>query len=510
MPGKISYKKPTVTTRERHGMAGSLLRTLPRRWLMRFSLLCLALAGLGLVFNYTYLSIRHDMRLITAKQPNLFELFYQRARILAPEKLASFIDNSSIKTPIFSENGDATAYAYGYDLATLARLAVIPILPPANQMLSTYQYLLSYPEVLNLYAFYNDRRILGMVGDKRMLPSELQPVNTNLNDIEPWTHYFGCAAFAATHVPCSTDEAQVSDIYTDTFTGLKTITLYFPFVFYDPALADYRYGLTGIDIAIDEAFKDVLRPFESLNPTRTVLSFEEVEPCRPWHICLNTRFMRTKAGNDLFLKWSYSYGDVVRAVLYGPAFKLYLIVLLLLMLTGRGIYGRLRTLALTDHLTRLPRRDILEQALLQEYDFLMLLDIDNFKSINDTHGHGVGDLALVAFARHLTTNMRKGDKAIRWGGEEFIILYKGLNDRASMRQAVTRLLASQLQIPELPAPITFSAGVIRIRDYLTVAEATDLADALLYHVKQHGKHNIAYYQGQEIRLIRDPGTNPVT
>ena len=510
MPGKISYKKPTVTTRERHGMAGSLLRTLPRRWLMRFSLLCLALAGLGLVFNYTYLSIRHDMRLITAKQPNLFELFYQRARILAPEKLASFIDNSSIKTPIFSENGDATAYAYGYDLATLARLAVIPILPPANQMLSTYQYLLSYPEVLNLYAFYNDRRILGMVGDKRMLPSELQPVNTNLNDIEPWTHYFGCAAFAATHVPCSTDEAQVSDIYTDTFTGLKTITLYFPFVFYDPALADYRYGLTGIDIAIDEAFKDVLRPFESLNPTRTVLSFEEVEPCRPWHICLNTRFMRTKAGNDLFLKWSYSYGDVVRAVLYGPAFKLYLIVLLLLMLTGRGIYGRLRTLALTDHLTRLPRRDILEQALLKEYDFLMLLDIDNFKSINDTHGHGVGDLALIAFARHLTTNMRKGDKAIRWGGEEFIILYKGLNDRASMRQAVTRLLASQLQIPELPAPITFSAGVIRIRDYLTVAEATDLADALLYHVKQHGKHNIAYYQGQEIRLIRDPGTNPVT
>ena len=510
MPGKISYKKPTVTTRERHGMAGSLLRTLPRRWLMRFSLLCLALAGLGLVFNYTYLSIRHDMRLITAKQPNLFELFYQRARILAPEKLASFIDNSSIKTPIFSENGDATAYAYGYDLATLARLAVIPILPPANQMLSTYQYLLSYPEVLNLYAFYNDRRILGMVGDKRMLPSELQPVNTNLNDIEPWTHYFGCAAFAATHVPCSTDEAQVSDIYTDTFTGLKTITLYFPFVFYDPALADYRYGLTGIDIAIDEAFKDVMRPLESLNPTRTVLSFEEVEPCRPWHICLNIPFMRTKAGNDLFLKWSYSYGDVVRAVLYGPAFKLYLIVLLLLMLTGRGIYGRLRTLALTDHLTRLPRRDILEQALLKEYDFLMLLDIDNFKSINDTHGHGVGDLALIAFARHLTTNMRKGDKAIRWGGEEFIILYKGLNDRASMRQAVTRLLASQLQIPELPAPITFSAGVIRIRDYLTVAEATDLADALLYHVKQHGKHNIAYYQGQEIRLIRDPGTNPVT
>ena len=116
-------------------MAASLLRFLPRRWLTRLGWLCLALMGLGLVCNYTYLRIRHDMALITAKQPNLFEVFYQRARILAPEKLADFIDNSSIKMPIFSDNGDAAAYAYGYDLPTLKRLAVIPVLPPANQML---------------------------------------------------------------------------------------------------------------------------------------------------------------------------------------------------------------------------------------------------------------------------------------------------------------------------------------------------------------------------------------
>ena len=46
-----------------------------------------------------------------------------------------------------------------------------------------------------------------------------------------------------------------------------------------------------------------------------------------------------------------------------------------------------------------------------------------------------------------------------------------------------------------------------IRDYLTVAEAVQLADDLLYHVKQHGKRNIAYYQGQTIRLVRDPGAD---
>ncbi|MCG6220492.1 hypothetical protein, partial [Vibrio diabolicus] len=76
--------------------------------------------------------------------------------------------------------------------------------------------------------------------------------------------------------------------------------------------------------------------------------------------------------------------------------------------------------------------------------------------------------------------------------------------------SATRLLAKPLAIPALPTPITFSAGIIRIRDYLTVSEAVHLADELLYHVKQHGKHNIAWYEGQEIRLIREPSAQPAS
>ncbi|MGY3904486.1 GGDEF domain-containing protein [Aeromonas lusitana] len=486
-------------------MSVSKLRPLPSKWLTRLGLLCLALAGLAVVCYYTYLNIRHDMQLITAKQQNVFEVFYQRARILSPAQLAQFIDESAIKTPIFSENRDALVYVYGYDFKTLDPLAQIPLMPSIRETLATYQYVLSYPEVINLYAIFDDHRLLGMMADNRDLPARLQPANRVLNKMEHWFHYFGCAAFAMTHEPCSRDEAQVSDIYTDTFTGRQTITMYFPFDYYEHATRAYRYGLTGVDIAVDAAFKDVLQPYEGLNPTRTVITFDAVEPCRPYHICLSTPLMRTKAGADLYLKWSYSYDDFVQRLLrYSPAFKLYLIALLLVMLTWRRIYARLRTLAHTDQLTRLPRRDILDQAMLQEHDYLMILDIDNFKAINDSYGHSVGDTALVAFARYLHGHIRHGDTAIRWGGEEFITLYRGLGDEAEMRQCVARLLAQPLQIAELPVPITFSAGIIRIRDYLTVPDAVTLADELLYHVKQHGKHNIAYYQGQKIRLVREP------
>ncbi|MFC5706664.1 GGDEF domain-containing protein [Aeromonas eucrenophila] len=486
-------------------MPVSTLRSLPRKWLTRLGLLCLTLAGLALVCNYTYLSIRHDMALITAKQPNVFEVFYQRARILAPARLVQFIDQTPIRIPIFSENRDALAYVYGYDFKTRERFAEIPIMPSVRDTLPAYQYVLSYPEVINLYTIFDDHRLLGMVPDNHDLPVRLQTANTVLDQIASWRHYFDCTSFAMTHVPCSADEAQVSDIYTDTFTQRQTITMYFPFVLYEQPSREYRYGLTGIDIAIDAAFQDVLQPYESLNPTRTVITFDAVEPCRPRHICLSTPLMRTKAGADLYLKWSYSYGDFLwKVVIYSPAFKLYLIALLLFMLTGRRIYTRLRALAHTDHLTRLPRREILDGDLLQEHDYLMILDIDNFKAINDTYGHSVGDTALAAFARHLHTSIRHGDTAIRWGGEEFITLYKGLEDEAQMRQTVGRLLAAPLQIAELPIPITFSAGIIRIRDYLTVPDAVTLADELLYHVKQRGKHNIAYYQGQAIRLVREP------
>lgn len=466
-------------------------------------LVLLALTGLGCVFYYTYLNIQHDMDLITARQKNVFEVFYQRAKILEVENITSYLAyQRSLEIPThLIRNKPNTNYLYGYDLRSKYRFANVPLHYPAANILNTFRYALSYPEVINIYSIWNDYRLIGMVADNKLLPATLAPLKVDLMILPAWYHYFGCARFAPGRPFCSTDEAFVSDIQIDSFSMRNTIVMYFPFI-HQSGRGGYKYGLLGIDIAVDEAFNDVLHPFDTINPTRTNVSFQAAEPCTPWHLCLSKPFMRTKAGEDLYLKWSYSWFDFIKLALHGAAFKVYLIVLLLGMVAWKQIYQRLRTLAHTDHLTRLPRRDVLCQSLLHEHDYLMILDIDNFKSINDTYGHGVGDLALVAFARHLRSNIRKVDNAIRWGGEEFIVLFKGMEDDEMMIHSAGRLLDRPLRITELPAPITFSAGVIRIRDYLTVTEAVHLADELLYHVKQHGKHNIASYEGKAIRLIR--------
>ncbi|PTT55134.1 GGDEF domain-containing protein [Aeromonas sp. HMWF014] len=461
----------------------------------------LILTGLGSVFYYTYHSLRRDMNLITAKQKNVFDVFYQRAKILEVENMVRYADlhlGQDIPAPV---NGLDTDYLYGFDLKTQQRFADIPLQYPAANLLNTFRYALSYPEVNNIYTLWNDYRLIGMVADNNVLPAKLASIETDLMAQPAWYHYFGCADFAPNRTFCSADEAFVSDIEIDSFSMRNTIVMYFPFI-HQSGLGSYKYGLLGINISVDEAFRDVLLPFTNINPTRAAVSFNVAEPCRPFHLCLKKSLMRTKAGTDLYLKWSYSWLDFIKLTLHSAAFEIYLIALLLLMVTWKQLYLRLRTLAHTDHLTRLPRRDILNQRLLHEHDYLMILDIDNFKSINDLHGHSIGDAALTAFARYLKGNIRKLDTAIRWGGEEFIVLFRGMGNDDMMSQSAKRLLTRPLQIPELPDPITFSAGVIRIRDYLTVTEAVHLADELLYHVKQHGKHNIACYEGTTIRLIR--------
>jgi len=127
---------------------------------------------------------------------------------------------------------------------------------------------------------------------------------------------------------------------------------------------------------------------------------------------------------------------------------------------------------------------------------LAMIDLDNFKVINDTHGHQVGDRVLVCAARLFEANVRATDVVARYGGEEFAILFAG----ASAGQARARLSAMMGQVA--PAyeyqsagqtrhvSFTFSAGLTEFQGNDTADSIVRRADEALYEAKRRGKNRI--------------------
>jgi diguanylate cyclase (GGDEF)-like protein len=108
----------------------------------------------------------------------------------------------------------------------------------------------------------------------------------------------------------------------------------------------------------------------------------------------------------------------------------------------------LRHRATHDPLTDLPTRTVfmnrLEGALARaqrsgKFPAVLFLDLDNFKAINDGHGHGVGDAALREVARRLRTSVRLGDTVSRIGGDEFVVLLEEVRDANEAAQVVGRI-----------------------------------------------------------------------
>lgn len=153
-----------------------------------------------------------------------------------------------------------------------------------------------------------------------------------------------------------------------------------------------------------------------------------------------------------------------------------------------------------DSLTGLLSRRFAPEVLSRNYELmgrlhqpvsLLMLDLDHFKNVNDTHGHEAGDAVLAAVGRAVLATVRKTDIAVRWGGEEFLILLPGV-DRTSAAAQAQRLNAAirTLRIPYKDAVlrITVSIGVWGDEPLIPLNEAIECSDAALYHAKAAGRN----------------------
>ncbi len=156
-------------------------------------------------------------------------------------------------------------------------------------------------------------------------------------------------------------------------------------------------------------------------------------------------------------------------------------------------------LATHDDLTELVNRRHIQQRLAQEQSrfqrhgspfSVVIIDLDFFKRINDTHGHAFGDHVLQAFAAEAVATLRASDLIARWGGEEFLVLLP--DTRAA--QAATIIQRLLTRMPTMPhaggPPLTFSAGVTECRRDEAVEDAVARADVAMYEAKASGRNTV--------------------
>jgi diguanylate cyclase (GGDEF)-like protein len=172
---------------------------------------------------------------------------------------------------------------------------------------------------------------------------------------------------------------------------------------------------------------------------------------------------------------------------------------------SRGQAELLRAQVNRDSLTGLMSRAGLFQEVSQALDnsselvngtYLFLLDIDGFKSVNDTYGHPVGDQILIALSQRIRDTIRSIDTAARLGGDEFAVLIRGGNEEIATSLG-TRLLVAAAKPFDLSfgrVIVTASEGIVRLTKSMTAPDAIRDVDVAMYEAKSGGKNRLAFFE----------------
>lgn len=165
-------------------------------------------------------------------------------------------------------------------------------------------------------------------------------------------------------------------------------------------------------------------------------------------------------------------------------------------------------LARTDKLTGLANRHYFEQKLREEVryaDFtqeplnILMFDIDNFKRFNDAYGHVLGDKLLVLFSSIIKQSIRNTDTPVRYGGEEFLVLIRGLD--IILAKSVGERIRGQLENQKISVEsggkrsrVTVSCGIAQYpRHSSNIKKVIELADRALYKAKELGRNRVVVY-----------------
>lgn len=180
----------------------------------------------------------------------------------------------------------------------------------------------------------------------------------------------------------------------------------------------------------------------------------------------------------------------------------FFLIILWLLLIVRDKLALEESMADTDPLTSLANRRFFQEQLEREYSrvrrypepfTIAYFDLDNFKYVNDSMGHDVGDELLMTVAQTLSTSIRASDIAARLGGDEFAVLLPVLEKESAL--SVLEKLQDELLVAmqQKEWPVTFSIGAITFYKVMDSSRGmVKRVDDLLYEVKKSGKNNIRH------------------
>jgi diguanylate cyclase (GGDEF)-like protein len=178
--------------------------------------------------------------------------------------------------------------------------------------------------------------------------------------------------------------------------------------------------------------------------------------------------------------------------------------------------NELRRLAQYDELTGLPNRSLFTEQLARALGraqrkaaplAVLFIDLDRFKSVNDTLGHDIGDSLLAQVGGRLRKNLRIGDFPGRWGGDEFVVCLEDFGDSRNAAAAAQKLLLVLSEKYEIGSSEVYATPSIGIAVYPDSGDAADrlikAADLAMYEAKKHGGNRFQYYSAAlNVRLAQ--------